>query len=311
MRDRPIVPFLLLIVAVIVASRVSPYFLDAAYLLDKSTLYVEMGLLALGLTLVIVSGNIDLSVGSNLVLTACLTAMVIESGASIPVAIVFACAVGTVLGAFNGLLVAKLKLPSFLVTLGTMAAYRGTAQAAMGAQSIKLPNEFKGVDQSLVFGVPWPLIVFFAFAVVTGLLLHRTVFGRWVFALGTNESASRYSGLPNDRTKVVVFAFTGLMAGVGALLIDSRLAVARYDLARGMELEAITVAVVGGAAIAGGRGTILGTTIALFLIMVIRTAMGVANVKPEYQLTAIGALLILAVLAEGAGRAMRARKVAV
>ncbi len=308
MKDKPVVPFVLLIAAVIVATKLSPHFLDAAYLLDKSTLYVEMGLLALGLTLVIVSGNIDLSVGSNLVLTACLTAMVFERGASVPLAIVFACTVGTLFGAFNGLLVAKLKLPSFLVTLGTMAAFRGAAQAIMGAQSIKLPQEFKGIDQSLLFGLPWPLVIFLAFAIVTGIILHRTVFGRWVFALGTNESASRYSGLPNDRTKVAVFAFTGLMAGIGALLMDSRLAVARYDLARGMELEAITVAVVGGAAIAGGRGSVLGTTIALFLIMVIRTAMGVANVKPEYQLTAIGALLILAVLAENAGRALQARR---
>jgi rhamnose transport system permease protein len=309
-KDRPIVPIALLIVAVIVATQVSPHFLDAAYLLDKSTLYVEMGLLALGLTLVIVSGNIDLSVGSTLVLTACLTAMVLEKGASIPVAIVFACAVGTLLGAFNGLLVAKLRLPSFLVTLGTMAAYRGAAQAAMGAQSIKLPQEFKGIDQSLVFGLPWPLVIFFAIAILTGVLLHRTVFGRWVFALGTNESASRYSGLPNDRTKIAVFAVTGLMAGVGALLMDSRLAVARYDLARGVELEAITVAVVGGAAIAGGKGSIVGTTIALFLIMTVRTAMGVAGVKAEYQLTAIGALLVLAVIAENLGRAVRSRAAA-
>jgi rhamnose transport system permease protein len=152
--------------------------------------------------------------------------------------------------------------------------------------------------------------VLLALAIVTGVVLHRTVFGRWVFALGTNESAARYSGLPNDFTKVAVFSFTGLMAGVGALLMDSRLAVARFDLARGVELEAITVAVVGGAAIAGGRGTVLGTTIALFLIIVVRTAMGVANVKPEYQLTAIGSLLVLAVLVENAGRAIRARKAA-
>ena len=308
MKDKPVVPLALLITAVFVATQLSPHFLDAAYLLDKTTLYVEMGLLALGLTLIIVSGNIDLSVGSNLVLTACLTAMVFERGAPLLLAIVFACSVGTLFGALNGLLVAKLKLPSFLVTLGTMAAFRGAAQAIMGAQSIKLPDSFKGIDQALLFGVPWPLVIFLAFAIVTGVILHRTVFGRWVFALGTNESAARYSGLPNDRSKITVFAFTGLMAGIGALLMDSRLAVARYDLARGMELEAITVAVVGGAAIAGGRGTVIGTTVAMFLIIVIRTAMGVSNVKPEYQLTAIGALLILAVLAENAGRALQAKR---
>lgn len=308
MKDRPVAPFVLLVLAVLVAWRLSPGFLDARYLLDSSTLYMEVGLLALGLTLVIASGNIDLSVGSNLALTACLTAILLEKGASVPVGVAFACACGTLLGAFNGVLVASLRLPSFLVTLGTMAAYRGAAQAVMGAESVKLPDGFKGLDQSLVLGVPWPLLVFLAFAVVTGLLLHRTVFGRRVFALGTNESASRYSGLPNERTKVLVFALTGLMCGVSALLMDSRLAVARHDLARGIELDAITVAVVGGAAISGGRGNVFGTVLALLLIVVVRTAMGVANVKPEYQLTVIGALLVLAVLADNLGRAVGSRR---
>ncbi len=308
MKDWPIVPGALLVVAVVVASLLSPHFLDARYLLDTSTLYVEIGLLALGLTLVIVSGNIDLSVGSNVALTACLTAMVLQAGLPVPLAIVFSCAVGTVLGTINGLLVAKLRLPSFLVTLGTMAAYRGAAQAAMGAQSIKLPDEIKGMDQSLWLGVPQPLFVFAVLAVVAGAVLHRTVFGRWVYAVGSNESASRYSGLPTDKAKVAVFAYLGLMCGVAALLLDSRLGVARFDLARGMELDAITVAVVGGAAIQGGKGTVAGTVVALALIMVIKTAMGVANVKPEYQLTAIGALLVVAVLTGNAGHALLRRR---
>ncbi|HXH60553.1 MAG TPA: ABC transporter permease [Fimbriimonadaceae bacterium] len=297
MKRLPLVPLVLLVIAVFVAARYVPHFFDARYLLDTSTLYIEVGLLALGSTLVIVTGNIDLSVGSNLVLSACLTAMLMRSGYGTFAAVTFSCVVGTVLGAINGLMVAKLRLPSFLVTLGTMAAYRGAAQAAMGAKSIALPDGFKGIDQSLVFGVPWPLVIFLAIAVVSGVLLHRTVFGRWAFALGTNESASQYSGLPNDWTKIAVFAYTGLMAGIGALLMDSRLAVARHDLARGIELDAITVAVVGGAAITGGKGSILGTAIALFLLMTVRTAMGVANVKAEYQLTAIGALLVVTVLA--------------
>lgn len=303
MRNWPLVPAALLFLATLVAWQTVPNFLDAAYLLDKTTLYVEVGLLALALTFVIASGNIDLSVGSSVVLTAGLTAMLMERGASIPLAIVFACAFGTVLGAINGMLVAFLRLPSFLVTLGTMAAYRGAAQAAMGSESIKVPVGFKGLDQANVIGLPWPLLIFLLAAMLCGLAFHRTVFGRQVLALGTNESASHYAGLPNVRTKVAVFALTGLMAGIGALLMDSRLAVARHDLARGMELDAITVAVVGGAAIQGGKGSIFGTVLALFLIMVIKTAMGVANVKAEYQLTAIGALLVLTVIADNIGRA--------
>jgi rhamnose transport system permease protein len=264
---------------------------------------MEIGLLALGLCFVIACGEIDLSVGSNVALTGCLTALVLKSGASIPVAIVFACLCGALLGTFNGLLVAYLRLPSFLVTLGTLAAFRGAAQAIIGADSIALPAAFKGLDQSTIIGLPWPLVIFLVTALLMGAVFHRSVFGRQIVAVGTNESASRYSGLPIERTKVLAFALTGLMAGIAALLIDSRLAVARYDLAKGMELEAITVAVVGGAAIQGGVASVPGAVVSLFLIMVIKTAMGVANVKPEYQLTAIGALLILAVVANNVAEA--------
>jgi rhamnose transport system permease protein len=308
MKDRPIVPAILVVIAAIVGSRLSPHFLQVEYLLDSSTLYVETALLALAMTFIIISGNIDLSVGSNVVLTACLTAKLMQGGMGTGVAVLAACVIGTLLGTINGLLVAKLKLPSFLVTLGTMATYRGAAQAMMGPSSVKLPPAFHGIDQALFAGIPWPVVVFFGFAVLAGLLLHGTVFGRWVFALGTNESAATYSAVPVDRVKISVFALSGLMAGVGALLLDSRLAVARFDLAQGWELDAITIAVVGGCAIKGGRGSIFGTVLATVLLMLMKTAMGVANVKAEYQLTVIGALLILTVLAGNAAEAVAKRR---
>jgi rhamnose transport system permease protein len=295
--NRALIPAVLLVVGGILASIFSPNFMDVRYLLDSSTIYMEIGVIALAMTFVIVAGQIDLSVGSNVVLTACLAAKLLESGWGIIPTVLAACLIGTLLGTFNGVLVAKLKLPSFLVTLGTMAIYRGAAQAMMGPGSVKLPKDFTGLDQRYFLGLPWPLLLFLVAAVVAGLVLHGTVYGRWVFALGTNESASRYSGLPIDRVKVSVFALAGLMAGLGAVLIDSRLGVARHSLATGMELDVITVVVVGGTAITGGRGTVLGSVLALFLVMMIKTAMGVANVKAEYQLTTIGVLLILAVLA--------------
>lgn len=295
MNLRPLVPAVLVILAYFICARLSPHFNDFRYLLNSSTLYMETGLVALGMTLVIVSGNIDLSVGSIVVLTACLTAKLLETGCPTWAAVLAACAMGTILGAVNGLIVAKLKIPSFLVTLGTMAAYRGAAQAMLGAKSVKLPKPFIGLDMKTLGPLPYPLIIFLFLALGIGLLLHQTVFGRWTFAVGTNERASRYSAVPVDRVKILVFAITGLLCGISALMIDSRLGVARYDLANGIELDAITVAVVGGASIAGGSGTILGTVLALFLIDIMRTGMGVANVKAEYQLTAIGVLLILAV----------------
>jgi ribose/xylose/arabinose/galactoside ABC-type transport system permease subunit len=248
------------------------------------------------MTLVIISGNIDLSVGSNVALTGCVAAKLLQAGHP-PIAVVLlGLLTGTFLGALNGVMVAGFRLPSFLVTLGTMAAYRGAAQAMVGANSVKVPEGFTGIQRQLLALVPAPVVVFLVIAVLEGLLLRRTVFGRWVVSIGTNESASRYAGVPVERTKIVTFALAGLMAGLAALMEISQLEVARFDLAKGMELDAITMAVVGGCAITGGKGTIGGTVSALILVMLMKTAMGVANVKAEYQLTAIGVLLLLAVL---------------
>ncbi|HEY3779925.1 MAG TPA: ABC transporter permease [Fimbriimonadaceae bacterium] len=308
MKWRALVPAVLLVIATFIGSRLSPKFLDFHFLLDRSTLVMETGLIALGMTFVMICGEIDLSVASNMVLTGCVTAKLLEKGWGIPAGVAFACLMGTGLGFLNGLLTAKLKLPSFLVTLGTMAAYRGAAQAMMGPDSVKLPKGFVNLDESYVLGIPWPVMIFLVIAVITAIVLHQTVFGRWAFSTGTNESASRYSGIPTDRVKILVFALTGLMCGIGSCMLTSRLGVARYDLANGAELDAITVVAVGGTSIFGGSGTMLGTILSLFLIDIMRSAMGVANMKAEYQLTAIGSLLILSVLAMNLGGKIRLSK---
>jgi len=298
LKIRPeVVPAVLLVLAFVAGAMESKYFLDFRYLLDSSTLYVETGLLALGMTFVIVSGNIDLSVASMTVLVACVTARLMESGWSVPSSCGIGIGLGIVLGAINGVLIAKVKLPSFVVTLATMAVYRGIAQVLLGANSAKVTASFVGLDmQHLPGHVPVPLVIFLIVAVVLGLILHRTLFGRWVFAIGTNEVASFYSGIPAATVKIGVFATSGLMAAFAALLMDSRLGVARFDHGQGLELDAITAVLLGGASIFGGRGSILGTVLALFLIAVLRIGMGVANVKAEYQLAVIGTLLVVAVL---------------
>lgn len=294
MRRIPLLP-VLLVLGTIIASRLSPNFLDVRYLLDSATLYVEAGLIALAMTYVIASGNIDLSVASNVVLTACLAAKLLEKGWSPTSVVAASCCIGLSFGLLNGLLVARLKLPSFLVTLGTMAIMRGAAQALLGASSVKVPKGFTGIDQHIVAGVPIPVWILLAFFVPFVLIFHRTIFGRWIMALGGNEKAAIYSGLPVNGLKVGVFGLNGLMCGVSAVLLISRLGVARHDLARGLELDAITMVVVGGTAISGGNGTISGTVGALLLVMLIKTAMGVAGIKAEYQLVAIGLLLIVSV----------------
>jgi rhamnose transport system permease protein len=178
-----------------------------------------------------------------------------------------------------------------------MAVYRGIAQVLLGAASAKIPASFVGIDMQYLPGhFPIPLVIMLVVALILGLVLHRTLFGRWVFSVGTNELVSFYAGLPVAAVKIGVFALSGLMAGIAALLMDSRLGVARFDHAKGLELDAITAVLLGGASIFGGRGSAFGTVLAVFLVAILRIGMGVANVKAEYQLAVVGTLLVVAVL---------------
>jgi rhamnose transport system permease protein len=304
-RLRPFLPevvdVVLLFLAFMVGASLSPYFLDVPFLLDSTTLYIEAAIMALGMTFVIISGNIDLSVASTLALVACVMAVLhVELNVPMELAIPIALILGTLLGALNGWLIARLRLPALAVTLATLALYRGLAQILLGDHSLsQFPQWFVGIDRVTVPGTPIPivLIIFFVLAIVLGLILHKTVFGRWVYALGTSEEGARYSGIPVNRVKVTIFALNGLLAAVAGLIMVSRLAVARYDHARGLELDVITAVVLGGTSIYGGRGTIFGSTIAVFLVGFLRTGLGVANVKAESQLAVVGTLLIIAVIA--------------
>ena len=295
------ITLLLLIVAFIVGPILSPYFLDGQYLLDSTSLYMEVGIMALAMTFVIISGNIDLSVASNLALTAVICGRLYNGGAGLSMPIVLVCypLLGTILGAFNGLLVAWLKLPSLTVTLGTLALYRGLAQVLAGDASYGgFPDWFVGLDYRYVGPLPLPLIIFLALAIVAAIVLHKTVLGRITYTIGLNEAAARYAGLRVDWTKLLLFALSGLTAGVGALMMTSRQYVADYKLGTGdsSELAVITAVVLGGTDIFGGRGSIVGTVLAVFLLGLLRTGMALANVTSDTQLIVTGSLLVVAVL---------------
>jgi rhamnose transport system permease protein len=204
---------------------------------------------------------------------------------------------GIALGVFNALLITALRLPSLTVTLGTLALYQGIAQVLLGDRSQGgFPRWFVGINYRAIGPVPMPLVIFLIAAIILGIILARTIFGRRVYAIGTNEAAARYSGIPVNRTKILVFALSGLMMGAAALMLNSRLTVARYNSLPAAELAAITAVVLGGTDIFGGRGTIFGTVVALFLLGIVKKGMGLQNVSPEYQLTVNGALLIIAVI---------------
>ncbi|CAN5560456.1 ABC transporter permease [soil metagenome] len=298
----------MVVIALIVGAIESPYFLDFRYLIDSSSLYVETGFLALGMTLVIVSGAIDLSVASMMVL--CATTFAIVSNKPFPPIFAIACSlvVGIVLGGLNGLMVTRLKLPSFIVTLGTMAVYRGLAQVILKGESQPVYKSLIGSDMVSYFGLPLPLLVFIFVALVTALVLHKTVLGRWIVAHGLNRKTATYSGIPVDRVTTLAFAASGLMAGIAGVFIASRLGIARYDHATGLEVDVITAVVLGGASIYGGSGSVLGTCIAMLLLALVRIGLGLANVTAEYQLAAVGTLLIVAVLATNGLAALSKRK---
>ncbi|HVT10920.1 MAG TPA: ABC transporter permease [Fimbriimonadaceae bacterium] len=294
-RHPELVTVALIVLAFVAGAMESHSFLDPIYLLDRTKLFAETGLMVIGMTFVIVCGQIDLSVAANLGLTACLVAK-LALVAPPPVVVLAGVLIGGLLGAFNGVLIAYANLPSFLVTLGTLAFYRGAAQALVGSESVALPAGMKGIgDAYLPYPAPISLVIVLVVGVGLGIVLHRSMFGRWVYATGANEQAANYSAVPAARVKFWVFVLSGVLAGIGAVLMDSRLGVARYDHAKGFELDVITATVLGGASIYGGKGSMLGAILAFFLIFLVRTGMGLANVSAEYQLAVVGTLLIVAV----------------
>jgi rhamnose transport system permease protein len=291
------VTVVLLLIAILVSTRLSSAF-SFSYLLDSTSLLAEVGIIGLAMTLVIISGNIDLSVASGLALIAVVGAVLHTQyhwhmGAVIP----FSLVLGLALGLLNGLLVTKVGLPSLTATLGTFALYRGLAQILLADQSIsKFPNWYKGIDHVWIAGaIPLPLIILLLLAVAFALLLHKTVFGRCVYAIGTNEPAALFAGVRVNRIKLAVFALSGLMMGLGAVMEVSREG-ASYNLAKGGELLVITAVVLGGTSIFGGSGSIFGTVAALLLLCVLKTGMDLAVIGAEKQLAVTGSLLIVSVL---------------
>jgi rhamnose transport system permease protein len=287
----------LLIVGVFAGSLLSPFFLDVSYILRSFTLSAEFAMVALILTLVIIAGEIDLSPAANMALSACLFAWAQDAGVAMPLAIGIGLLAGLVMGAFNAFMIIRLQLPSIIVTIGTLTLYRGLAQIIAGDKSIRVPEWFIGVDKVMVLGIPLTVLLFVALAIGLGLLLGGTIFGRQIYQIGTNEVAARHAGIRTARIKLVLFLGVGFLSAIAGLLTASRLGSVRYDLGLGGELQMVLMAMLGGTYIFGGRGTILGTFLAAWLLVIVSTGMIVANVLPAVQLVVLGALLIVSIVA--------------
>ncbi|MEI8717375.1 ABC transporter permease [Mesorhizobium sp. ISC11] len=291
---------LLVVVAVAIFainSFASPYFLDPYSLSDLTFNFTEKGLIAFAMALLIISGEIDLSVAAIIALASTMMGMAVQAGAGTPVLVAIGIVVGLGCGAFNGLLVTRLGLPSIVVTIGTMSLFRGIAFIILGDQAYKgYPSSFAFFGQGYVWWVvSFELVLFLIAAVVYWFLLHRTSFGRRVFAIGNNPVAAQFSGVRVGRTKFILFCLTGLMSGIASVLITSRLGSTRPSIAQGYELEVITMVVLGGVSILGGAGSILGVVLAAFIMGLVTFGLGLLNVPGIVMSIFIGLLLIIVI----------------
>ena len=289
--------FLLLIVGLIGASILSPFFLDVNYILRSFTLTAEMSIVALVLTMVVISGEIDLSPAANMALSACIFAWVQDAGVPLPLAVVVGLLAGLAMGALNAFMAIRMQLPSIIVTIGTLIFFRGLAQVIAGDRSIRVPDSFIGINTVMVLGVPLPVVIFVVIALILGLVLGTTVIGRQIYQIGTNQTAALHAGINVKRIKVGLFLVLGVVSAAAGIMAASRLGSVRYDLVLGGELQMVLMAMLGGTYIFGGRGTVLGTFLAAWLLVIVSTGMTVANLLPAIQLTVLGILLIVAIIA--------------
>jgi rhamnose transport system permease protein len=302
-----------LLVILIVAGGVwswtlSSYFLVRANLLDLATPYAFIGLMAFGLTFVVVAGEIDISIASTMTVSAVSFAQLWNNGLNVWIAAIIGLLIATGLGLVNGVLVGVLDLPSLAVTLGTLAAYRGLAYVILGGDARSgFPTSFTEIGGGYVRNeLPVALLVMLGAAILLGILLHATRFGRYLFTLGSNREATRFSGVPDTRVRVTVFTLSGFMAGVAGIVYMGYFGSIQANAASGSELISVVTAVVlGGVDIFGGAGSMLGVFLALILIAVLRNGMQLANVGGAAQDIVVGALLLGAILAGNVVRAVQ------
>lgn len=275
----------------------SPYFLNEWSLSDMTFNFTEKALIALAMTLIIITGEIDLSVASIIALASTMMGLALQAGADTPVLVMVGIGVGVLCGAFNGFLVTGLKLPSIVVTIGTMSLFRGIAYIVLGDQSFKgYPASFSWFGQGYVFWViSFELVLFVIAAIIFYVLLQHTNFGRRVYAIGNNATAARFSGVRVDRIKFVLFCLTGLMSGIAAVLLTARLGSTRPSIAEGFELEAVTMVVLGGVSILGGSGTIIGVVLAALIMGLVTFGLGLLNVPGIVMSIFIGSLLVVVI----------------
>lgn len=268
------------------------------------------GVLALGSTFVIVTGGIDLSVGTVMTLCSVMTGVFITNmGLPIPVGIIGGIATGALCGLLSGLTIARMNIPPFIATLAMMMVAKGLALVISGTKPIYFTGSqgFSDIALGSIFpglNIPNAVLIFFAAAIIAGILLAKTIVGRYNFALGSNEEATRLSGVNVAYWKVAIYTITGVFTGIAGIIMAARLNSAQPALGSGYELEAIAAVVIGGTSLSGGKGTILGTVIGALIMSVLTNGLRILSVPQEWQTVVVGLVIILAVYTD----MMRRRK---
>ena len=292
-----------LLAIVIVFAVLSPNFLTERNLLNVLQQSSINACVALGMTLVIIAGGIDLSVGPTAAIAAVVAAVLMTAGVPIALAIPAALAFGAVAGMLNGALVAYGGLQPFIVTLGTLSLYRAAALIYTGGNPIfGIPPGFRALFNASFFGVPGPVVIVAVLALAIWTLLNKTPLGEYFLAVGGNQEASRIAGVPVGMTRIASYGISGGLAAVAGLILVGRLGAADPTLGNLWELDAIAAAAIGGASLMGGKGSIVGTLLGAVILGSLRNGLTLLNVQAFYQLLATGLIILTAMLIERATR---------
>ncbi|MER0236916.1 ABC transporter permease [Fulvimarina sp. MAC8] len=288
-----------LVLIVVVFAILTPNFLTERNLLNILQQSSINACIALGMTLVIISGGIDLSVGPTAAIAAVAAAAMMVGGAPIVLAIPAALLFGMACGAVNGILVAYGGLQPFIVTLGTLSLYRASALIYTGGNPILgVPPEFRAIFNTAIFGVPSPVVIVAALAFLVWVLLNKTPLGEYLLAVGGNEEASHIAGVPVAQTKIAAYVISGGLAATGGLILVGRLGGADPTLGNLWELDAIAAAAIGGASLMGGKGSVVGTILGAIILGALRNGLTLMNVQAFYQLLATGLIILAAMLVD-------------
>ncbi|HEY9054661.1 MAG TPA: ABC transporter permease [Rectinemataceae bacterium] len=289
--------YLVLFVITLAMSLANKSFLTLPNLINVARQVSINTIIAAGMTFIIITGGIDLSVGSLVALSSCVAMIVIDTTGSSLLGILSGVLIGGIAGAFNGTFVALAGIPPFIVTLAGLTIYRGIALIITGGTPIiKFEGGFKVLGQGALIGIPVPVLIMTAVVLVTHFLLSRTAFGTHVYSVGGNEEATRLSGIRVGRVKFQVYIMSGMLTALAGLVLMGRLSSAQPNTGEGFELDAIAAVILGGTSLMGGRGTIWGTLIGAFIIGILNNGFNLMAVDAHFQLVAKGVIILLAVL---------------